>query len=748
MNAPFARLGRWIARHRKAVAALWITLVVVAIPGAVTLPGFLTEGSQSIHGSQSETVEILLRERFDNPFSRLLMVTVATEEAGQWVPRARDLLLALPEVKRVATYQDDADLRLMSPDGRSTVLMVGLKAHDFQEEQVAVPIVRHALKGLRAEILKADRGARLAVTGPSAIVYDIDQHSKRDATLAEVRALPLTVLILVLAFGALVAALLPVAIGVVSTTVAMALAFLVAQFFPLSNLMLNVTTMIGLAIGIDYALLMVSRFREALPACGGDVEAAVAMTVSRTGPAVLFSGLTVMIGLLGLFFSPLLEFRSMGLGGSLVVVVSILAAITFLPALLAILGPRVGAPRWGPAQEIGWRKLADWVMDRPWRVLIAATTVALILAWPATQMVSGFPSRWLPKSMEARTGIEILHDVGNWNAVIPIHLVVEAKDGKPIVHSSHLPALLGLSSRLAADRRVAQVLSPVDLKGDLGLFQYLLLYRDLNKALAKFPDIGTLFLSRDRAAALFYVIPADDLKIAEIQGLARDIGAMTLGSRFRMEAGGHPVYYNDFNDAMARSFPPAVAFVILVTLVVLFLAFKSYLLPIKAVLMNLLSVGAGYGAIVAVFQFGWGASWIGLEKQFDAIHLTAPMMIFCIVFGLSMDYEVFLLTRMKEIYDATGDDREATAGGLASTGSIITSAALIMFVVFGAFAFAEIALVKIIGVGLAVAVVVDAALIRTFLVPAVMRLAGRWNWVPGNTVKPGRLPVPSQSIHK
>jgi RND superfamily putative drug exporter len=537
------------------------------------------------------------------------------------------------------------------------------------------------------------------------------------------------------------------------TTIAMGAAFGLSHFLPLSNLLQNIVMMIGLAIGIDYSLLMVSRFREAL--VQKDVENAVIEVVEKAGPAVLTSGLTVMIGLFGMTFAPLMELKSIGLGGSLVVIVSVLASLTLLPAILAMVGPWIDSPRWlaRPLQsahsEANWRKLAERVMNRPWLFLSGALIVVLLIAWPVTKLHTGFSSsKWLPPAMEAQVGVDLLEKMGNGNAVFPIYLIVRPTDGKKVMDLSHLPKLLRYAKKLQSDPRVGTVLSPVTLREGMGILQYFLLYRDIEAALVKFPRIGKLFLSRDRSSALFQVIPANLLPLCEAQQLAKDLARDQRNLKafpFEIEVGGTPVYYNEFHSSLMNSYPPVILFVLGVTMIVLFFAFRSFLLPIKAVVLNLMSVAAGYGAVTMVFQFGWCRGLIGLERPLDSIPLVVPMVIFCIVFGLSMDYEVFLLSRIKEAYDQCGDNREATAAGLAATGSIITSAALIMVAVFGVFSWAEIAFIKIIGFGLTVAVLVDATLIRVLMAPAFMRLADRWNWVPGKKTEeqPERAVSPS-----
>jgi RND superfamily putative drug exporter len=309
--------------------------------------------------------------------------------------------------------------------------------------------------------------------------------------------------------------------------------------------------------------------------------------------------------------------------------------------------------------------------------------------------------------------------------------VVTATDGQPVLAAAHLEPLLQYAGRLARDPRIAAVTSPVNLRKGMGIADYRAFYGDLDAVLREHPEIAELYLNRDRHAALFQITPANGLAVKNIEQLTRDVAAIAPAGPFTVSIGGTPAEHNDFNDYMFRSLPRIFGFVIGATVLLLFVAFRSFLLPIKAVITNLFAVAAGIGAVVAVFQFGWLNGLIGLERPFTAIPLEVPMMVFCLSFGLSMDYELFLLFRIKREYDRDQDNDRATVAGLAAVAPVITGAGLIMAVVFGAFVGADLPVLKMMGVGLCVSVLIDATVIRAFVVPAVMALAGRWNWYPG-----------------
>lgn len=747
-SGVFAALGTWATRHPWLIIAVWAVLATVAGFGAVKAPGILLAGSGDIRGSQSEAVDRMLVADFDNPYTQLLVVTLQTgdppggsESLTAAVDDLEKTLAELPQVRAVMASARVPDIRLMADPAKGNLVYVGLKATNTQEAEQALPIVRQAVNDVLQPIRQTDPTLAWAVTGRAAFTYDLNLFNAEDSAAAEQRVIPLTLLILLVAFGALVAAGIPLAMGLLAMTIAMGCIYAVGQAFPLSNLAQNVTSMVGLAAGIDYSLIVVNRFREALHR-GQTVSEAVIETTATAGKAVAYSGLAVMIGLAGLFYTPLLETRSIGIGGLLVIIVSVLLAISFLPALLMVIGPRVDSPRWlsarltRPEKRDKWVRLANRVMARPKRVIAVSVLLLLTMAAPTAWLRFGFPAgNWLPEQLEVVRGAQMLVAMGKGGLINPVNVILRRTDGHPILTPEAINPLLVLSERVKADQRVAEVFGPVDLADGLAPWQYAMLYADLDGALAQFPMIGQMYLSKDRSALLMQIIVKPDVELQDAKGLALSIPAWTDLPGTEVLVGGQAAFYNDFDAAMEGAYPRVIGLVLALTFVVLAVAFRSILVPLKAIAMNLLSVLASFGVLVLVFQFGYGGTWIGLPQATEMIPMTMPLMIFCLVFGLSMDYEVFLLTRIKEAYDATGDNRTATAEGLAATGGIITSAALIMVAVFGAFALAQVVLVKMLGFGLALAVLVDATVIRVLLVPALMRLMGRWNWWPGSRPK-------------
>jgi RND superfamily putative drug exporter len=743
--SAFERLGLWVAHHPRTVLIAWLFAVILGALGAHRLPQAALGGLNGIAGSASKAARDALRNDFDDPFLDPLVVAVAAPQLKVeaepylgWLRHTQQRLAGMPEVRRVRSFADARDPQLRSADAHTTMLIVGLASHEIAAREHAVASIREALAPPRAELQRLDPGARVAVTGGPAVDVDINTWSARGGDRAEKRALPLTLAILVVAFGTVVAAALPFLMGLTTTTIALGMAYVLALLVPVSNLLSNVVTMIGLAIGIDYSLLMVTHYRE--HAQHSDLITAVAHTIGQSGRTVAWSGLTVMIGLLGLLWSPILETRCVGIGGALVVCVSVLAALTLLPAALVLLGryldrfPIFFRRAHSRTTDTYWYRLGARIVRHPLPVLIPAVGAVLLLALPDLHARSGFSNEpwFLARGMEARTGVDMLAGIRSDNASLPVYALVHATDGLPALAPKHLPALIDYAQRLRTDRRIAVVASPVTLRPGMGLADYAALYSDPEQALRDQPAIAESYVSRDHSSVVFQLTPADGIAVKQIEQLARDLRHVSPAGPFSVMIGGDPSDHNDFSDAMFRSFPLVFGFVIVATLLLLYAAFRSYLLPFAAVLTNLLAVSAGYGVVVGIFEHGWLNGLIGLERPFIAIPLEVPLMIFCLSFGLSMDYELFLLFRIHQEYLIDRNNSRATVAGLAAVAPVITGAGLIMAVVFGAFIGADLPVLKMIGVGLCVSVLVDATLVRAFVVPASMALAGRWNWYPGD----------------
>jgi RND superfamily putative drug exporter len=735
-----------IVKFRWAVIVMWVLVGCLAVAQARHTPERLDIRGGSTRDTEAVRADRLLQDRFSRSIGEFFAITLeAPSPMDRPGPAAvLDSLVAAmrrePYVRSVLTFASTGDSLFISADGRTTFVLAALGVEGKDAGKYVVP-ARQAVR--RALASFPDAGDyRVAITGRAPLDLDIRNVSSEDSRRSELRVLPLTLVVLVLAFGALVAALLPVAVGILAIFVALAIIGVVALLTPMSVFVLNLTTMIGLGVGIDYSLLIVTRFREELKR-GLRRHEAARRTLVTAGSAVITSGLTVLVGFAALLIPPMVETRSIGLSGLVVVAVAVLLSTTLLPALLAVLGPSIDSPRW-LARRLAWyhaptiwERWARSLSRHPYRALTLGGLGISLLTAPVFLLKIGLPSRhWWPPDTEAGHGAETLASMGASGVMLPIRVLVEVPAGETITTAARLRGLRNLTDSMLADPRVGRVSSLMTVRRGASLLESSVLYSDLPAARAELGDFLDAYLGSDQRIALVDVFPADSTTLTTSMDLVRDIRAICRKPIRGLQGsaiivGGYTAAATDFQDDLLHIFPLLVGVVLGVTALMLAIAFRSVLVPIKAIVMNSLSVSATFGLSVLVFQYGWGAGLLGLDGPTSAIYVVVPVMVFAIVFGLSMDYEVFLLSRIKEAYDRTGRNAEATMEGLSATASVITSAALIMIVVFGAFAFARVLMVQFLGFGLAVAVLLDATIIRMVLVPAFMHLAGRWNWWPG-----------------
>jgi RND superfamily putative drug exporter len=506
---------------------------------------------------------------------------------------------------------------------------------------------------------------------------------------------------------------------------------------PVAILALNVVSMLGLALGIDYALLSVSRFREARAT--GEAPAAAARTAGRqAGATIALSGVPVAIGFLALLLVPLHELRSAAVGGLLVTFVSVLLATTLLPVLLAWLGPWLEAGRlWrrdAEAERARYRRWAGFVVARPRLVLALTLPPLLLLAAQSRRLDPAEPhGNWLPAETESARAETDLAAMERRGVLYALRVVVFLPDEVQALSAEGWQASRTLASALAADPRVAAVRSLRSLLAERATGDT----REELEAAALAPALAKRsFLAEEGDAFLLEVIPREDQDGRARVALARDLrkldaGRLTGLGGARLAVGGLPAFSADYEAAGQGRLGGVVATVVLATLIALFVGFRSLLVPIKAVLLNLLSVAAAFGALVVVFQDGHGARLLGLAGATGGVFPIVPALVFCAVFGLSMDYEVFLVARVREERYAGRDDTSAIVEGVAHTGPVITNAAAVMIAVFASFMLGGFVVMKMLGFALAVAVLLDATLIRLAIGPALLRLAGRHNWWPG-----------------
>jgi RND superfamily putative drug exporter len=739
--------AKQIVRWRWPILALWVLVAAVVIPVASEVHHRLQVGGREPPWFQSTRAETFIRERFATSFSSFAVVVVRHHTLRAADPRYLAYLDSLthalqrePYVLHTLSGREVTGIQdLQSPDGHTALIVVGLRQVNDNDPPNDIPRLREAVGAMRQAV---GAGFETVVTGSPAFDYDTRLVVAEDSRRLERAVIPLSMLLLVIAFGTLVGSAMPIVVGFIAIELTLGVVAMLATFLPMSIFVLNITTMVGLGVGIDYSLLIVTRFREELSSGLTPHEAAV-MTIRTASSAVITSGATVMVGLLGLLVVPLSETRSVGLGGLIVVGISILLSISFLPASLAILGPRVEWPlalsrRFSPKRsEAGWMRYAASLARHPIRAVIISASIMGVISLPAVRLKIGLPSRgWFPMDTEAGRGLALLQQMSAGGSLQPIRVVLHLRDGAAVLDPDRLRGLKAISDSIAADPRVRVVRGLVDLRPGIPLYQYAALYGDTARARRRMPAVFQTYLSRDGSATIYDVLLADSVTPNGALAVARRIrGIEARGlpglAYAELLSGGFAPSSLDFRDELMHRFPALVAIVLGITGIMLGAVFRSVLVPVKAVIMNCFSVAAAFGLTVVVFQWGFGARLIGISGPTEAIFILGPVLVFAIVFGLSMDYEVFLLARIKEEFDASHDNDAATIAGLAATGGTITNAAMIMILVFGAFAFARVIAVQMVGFGLAVAVLLDATVIRIVMVPAVMHLAGRFNWWPG-----------------
>lgn len=744
----FDSLGRALVRWRWAVIACWAVIGVLAAVRAGDTVGMLELRGGASAPTEARTADSLLSARFARPISEFFAVTVqgparmTTGMPGQLLDSLIAAAHAQPWVSGVVSVRSTKDSTFVARDGRTTFFLVALKARRGDSVAAAVAPIRQAFDSVLRRFPDRDAYSVL-VTGRAPLDLDIRAVSAEDASRNEKKLVPITLAILVLAFGALVAAFLPIVVGVMAIAITLTIVGLIATVIPMSVFVLNMISMIGLGVGIDYSLLVITRFREELNAGMRPGEAA-AHTFKTAGHAVIVSGMTVVVGFGALLLTPLTETRSVGIAGLVVVAVAVLLATTLLPALLSLLGRNIDRPRW-LARRLAWyhrpqiwERWARSLSRHPYRALVLGGTAIALLTLPVLKLRIGLPSRhWWPEQTEAGAGVATLERMGMSGYIQPVRVVVEFPEGTDATSATALRGLRRLSDTLRNDPRIRDVKSLVDLAPGTGILEYSLLYSEPDTVRARYPDFLDAYLARDGRTTLLDVILSDTTTLTTAMDVVEEIRGIVAGGSIKqmkgttVQVGGYVAGALDFQTLLLARFPLIVALILGVTALMLAIVFKSVLVPIKAVIMNSLSVAATFGLIVLVFQEGIGGSLFGIDGPTSAIYVLVPVIVFAVVFGLSMDYEVFLLARIKEAFDRTGQNTLATREGLSATASVITSAALIMIAVFGAFAFARILLMQFVGFGLAVAVLLDATIIRMVLVPSLMQIAGAWNWWPG-----------------
>ena len=695
----FETWGRIIYRRRRLVLAIAaLGVVTAAVWGTGVFARLQSAGGFSAPGSQSEREASLAARTFGRDSGDVVVIYASRARTGTVAsPAFREAvtatLAALPraEVASYATYWSARSPQFVSRSGRQTYAVIELTG---RTDAARIS----SFNEIKGELAAPGLTSRIGGFTPTEAA--INHEVTSDIGRAEGLSMPVLLILLLVIFGGLAAASLPLAIGGIAILGSFTALRLLTLATPVSIYSINITTILGLGLAIDYGLFVVGRFREELRRTGS-TEAALAATMATAGRTVAVSGITVAVALASLMLFPEVFLRSMGYGGVATVFVDMLAALTVLPALLAVLGPRVNALRvrrsasTGRADDAagGWYRLARSVMRRPAIYASVIVVVLLALGTPFLRVVwGGTDARVLPAAAQPRVVAQALSRDFPGNPAAPIESLVRFSG--PVAGSSARGR--ELSSYVTSLTRIPGVTGAqvAGLRGDIARVD--LRYR------------------------------ADPMS-ATARDIVRAARGVTPPAGARVLIGGQTAQLADELSSLAGVLPWMALVMAAATFVLLFLAFGSVVLPVKAIAMNLLSLSATFGVVVWVFQDGH-LSWLLRFTPTGTIDPSMPILMLAIIFGLSMDYEVFLLSRIRERYDITGDNTAAVAGGLQRTGGVITSAALLLMIVVGAFSASGITFIKLMGVGMIVALIVDATIVRVLLVPATMRMLGRANW--------------------
>ena len=716
-----AKFGLWIYRYRYGIVLVWVVALLAMLPVAPQAQNKLLPGGFTNDEYPSARAHELLKKEFGLNSVNLLFIVGHDD----WAPYSPEFISASNRLfAQVDRHPDVAGIRsyltepgMVSQDGRLALIEADLNL-GIEDSLVVLDQILEDLDTGELE---------LVMTGGPPLYRDIVIASGDDLRRGEIVAFPLAVVALLLVFGTVVAAIMPVAVGGVAVAIGLGVVYYVADWRDMSVLAFNIITLLGIGMGIDYSLFYVNRFKEEL-ANGLTVPEAIAKAHSRAGAAILFSGVTSVIGVSSLLLFDLTVLDSIGIGAVIVISIALLSAQTLMPAVLSIVGYRINRIPLLPGHRLSegiWSKMASGVMRRPLVFLIPTVVLLIALAIPFKDIRPGTADATiLPDRYESRQGFDLLRQEFGWEISTEL-LVVYTFDGDPF-SEANLKSLHAFGQALEGLPDVSRVSSIVNLRPTLGIDDYRELYKH-PEAIYDASAIRLLNNSVRDGIALFYV--SSDLHpfSAEARTLVEGIKRFSSSESPNVYVDGGAARTNDLIQSLYGRFPVVAALVIALTFVSLMVLFRSIVIPLKAVVLNVLSILASFGALVWVFQQGNLSGVLNFESL-GVTDATTPIVLFAVLFGLSMDYEIFLLSRIREAYLETGSNQESVKMGLQRSGAIITGAASILILVGGSFVLAEVVSVKAVGFGLALAVFVDVTIVRILIAPALMRLLGKWNW--------------------
>lgn len=735
----FRSLGETVIKHRLFFLILWIFITVISAVGALKIDGVLQGEGSYVKGSESYEQNNLITKDFPGQYTKNVIVTFKSKNMTVDDPKYQD---SLNKIRALADgnkdigqiYGYELDQSFISKDRKSTFLLIGLNDKSVDVSSEAADKIAAKIK-----TMSFDPALEYHITGSQVIVGDMTRLSQSDGAKAEKRILPIAIILLVLVFGALVSAILPVIIAIMSIIITLGSLYVVGQYFELTMFCKAITSMMGLGVGLDYCLFMVSRFREEMEKGTNPKEAAILATVTA-GKAVCYSGLAVSIGMGALLIPDLPLTRSIGFSGVLVVIVAILLSLTLLPVIFSFLGPRINSPRklhalvkYTSGSKDFWLRWSKTVMKYPLVFLISGLTLLLSISYFSIHMKLWNSSVLLmPEELDSRKGFVTMLEIDPSRKFSPIGISFETKDGSSVYERKNLQDIYNFTKQISQIPEIDRVLGLVNPATGTTLEAYESLYANtLTLQTFGLGQQNNPFVSTDNQKTLIWAMHKNsDVEVADWYAVKtmREMRDNFNSQNLKIMIGGGGSTNIDFQNAVYEYFPLIIVLIIVATYIIMFSLLGSILLPIKAIVMNLISVTASYGWLVLVFQYGVTAKFLGIERLPGALLIITPLVLFCIIFGLSMDYEIFMMSRIKEEYDKTEDTDYAVSVGLQRSGSIVTSAALIMIIVFSAFSFSKVILVQEMGLGLSTAVLIDATIIRIMLVPSILKLLDKASW--------------------
>lgn len=704
-------------KRKKLILLIWLLLIILALLNfSISKKNFET-GIGNIKNSESKYVSEFIQNNFPETINENLLITISNEKYifddnnfQNIYKSIYSLLKKQKEIRNIISPSDILGKNLISKDKKNIILIIELNEKSFSYYETYVPIIRNIIKEYNLNDFK------LFVTGQAAYSYDMNFLSEKETRNAEIKVLLLTLIVLVFAFASFKSALIPVIIGFLSTFISISILKLINEFYTLSMFCQNISSMLGLALGIDYSLLILTRLRKELEF--NNIEQAIINTYKTSGLSVFYSGLSVLIGFFALFIPNTNITTSIGIGGIFVVLSTLLTTFFLLPIILLFTDNKAYYKINIPNIEKNW---VGFVIKNRLAFLFSSLFIIIILSLPILKIKLAEPDiRTMPSSMESKKGFEILEKISESNIVFSMDMIIKVKENN-IKNMKNIVSIYNFIEELKKDTRIKDILGIYSLEKNLPLNYYIFSSFSENTLFEKY------LVSKDYNDTLFKIYPDKNLSSYEINKLIEEI-RLKKNNNLEIFTGGPATLGYDLMIKLYSSFHLIILFVFIVTFINLYIAFKSIIIPIKAIFLNSLAVLSSYGFLVLVFQYGYFKDFFYIENIPESVIAQIPVILFCIMFSLSMDYEVFIINSIYEYHLKGEDNYNSILKGLNDIAPVIIKASLIMLIVFGAFIFADIIIIKMVGIGLFTAVLLDASIIRMILIPIFMYMFGKLNW--------------------